>query len=295
MAHVTRRDFLRTGLAATALAGSSRSLRAFAARKSATDWVTLGDSGVQVTRLAFGTGTYSGRVFRELGQEKFTSLVRHAYDRGIRFFETAEAYSGMPEMLGIALKGLPRDSYRLMTKFSTRGDLQAKIDRARTALNTEYIDILLMHCMRSPTWADEGKAMRDGFSEAKSKKVIMAHGASCHGLQALGSFPGDHWLDVALMRMNHKGVRMDTPGMGDTDELGDVPQVVAQVGKIRAQGTGILGMKLVGEGQFTNAEDREASMKFVMGKGLADAVTIGHKSPAEIDEAMERMDRALNA
>jgi len=295
MAHVTRRDFLRTGLAATALAGSSRSLRSFAAGRSATDWVTLGDSGVKVTRLAFGTGTYSGQVFRELGQEKFTSLVRYAYDHGIRFFETAEAYSGMPEMLGIALKGLPRDSYRLMTKFSTRGDLQAKIDRARAALNTEYIDILLMHCVRSPTWADEGKAMRDGFSEAKSKKVIMAHGASCHGLQALGSLPGDHWLDVALMRMNHKGVRMDTPGMSDTNDLGDVPQVVGQIGKIRAQGTGILGMKLVGEGQFTNAEDREASMRFVIGQGLADAVTIGHKSPAEIDEAMERMDRALNA
>jgi predicted aldo/keto reductase-like oxidoreductase len=295
MAQVTRRDFLRAGLAATALAGSSRSLSAFAARKSAADWVTLGNSGVKVTRLAFGTGTMSGQVQRGLGQEGFTSLVRYAYDHGIRFFETAEGYSGMPEMLGIALKGLPRDSYRLMTKFSMRGDLQAKIDRARTALNTEYIDILLMHCMRSPTWAEDGKAMRDGFSEAKLKKVIMAHGASCHGLQALGAFPGDKWLDVALMRMNHKGVRMDSPAMGDTNDLGDVPQVVAQARKIRSQGTGILGMKLVGEGQFTNAEDREASMKFVMGQGLADAVTIGYKSPAEIDEAMARMDRALNA
>ena len=169
------------------------------------------------------------------------------------------------------------------------------MDRARTALNTEYIDILLMHCMRSPTWAEDGKAMRDGFSEAKSKKVIMAHGASCHGLQALVTLPGDKWLDVALMRMNHKGVRMDTPSMGDTNELGDVPQVVTQIGKIRSQGTGILGMKLVGEGQFTDAGDREAAMKFVMGQGLADAVTIGYKSPAEIDEAIARMNRALNA
>jgi aryl-alcohol dehydrogenase-like predicted oxidoreductase len=295
MGHVTRRDFLRTGLAATALAGSSRLLPAFAARKSATDWVTLGNSGVKVTRLALGTGTYGGRVQRDLGQEAFTGLVRHAYDRGIRFFETAESYSGMPEMLGIALKGLPRDSYRLMTKLSTRGDVQDKMDRARQALNTEYIDILLMHCVRSPTWAEEGKAMRDGISEAKSKKVVMVHGVSCHGLQALGSLPGDKWLDVAMIRMNHKGVRMDTPGMGDTNDLGDVPQVVAQARKLRTQGTGILSMKLVGEGQFTNAEDREAALKFVMGQGLADAVTIGYKSPAEIDEAIERLDRALNA
>jgi aryl-alcohol dehydrogenase-like predicted oxidoreductase len=295
MGYVTRRDFLRAGLGAAALAGASRSLSAFAPQRSATDWVTLGNSGVKVTRLALGTGTYGGRVQRELGQEAFTSLVRHAYDRGIRFFETAEGYSGMPEMLGIALKGLPRDSYRLMTKFSMRGDLQAKFDRARTALNTDYFDILLMHCMRSPTWADDGKAMRDGLSEAKSKKMLMAHGASCHGLQALGSLPGDKWLDVALMRMNHKGVRMDTPNMNDTDDLGDVPRVVAQAKKIRAQGTGILSMKLVGEGQFTNADDREAALKFVIGQGLADAVTIGYKSPAEIDEAIDRVDRTLNA
>jgi len=295
MGHVSRRDFLRAGLGTAALAGASRSLSAFAPQRSATDWVALGDSGVKVTRLALGTGTYGGRVQRELGQEAFTSLVRHAYDRGIRFFETAEGYTGMPEMLGIALKGLPRDSYRLMTKFSERGDLQAKMDRARTALNTDYFDILLMHCMRSPTWADDGKAMRDGLSEAKSKKILMAHGASCHGLQALGSLPGDKWLDVALMRMNHKGVRMDTPNMNDTDDLGDVPRVVAQAKKIRAQGTGILSMKLVGEGQFTNADDREAALKFVLGQGLADAVTIGYKSPAEIDEAIERADRALNA
>lgn len=294
MRQVTRRDFLRAGVAATALAGSSRALPAFASAKSATDWVTLGNSGVKVTRLALGTGTYSGRVQRELGQEGFTSLVRHAYDRGIRFFETAEGYSGMPEMLGIALKGLPRDSYRLMTKFSGRGDLQAKIDRARTALNTDYIDILLMHCVRSPTWAQDGEAMRDGISEAKSKKVVMVHGVSCHGLPALGSLPGNKWLDVAMIRMNHKGVRMDAASMGDTNDLGDVPQVVAQVGKLRSQGTGILSMKLVGEGAFTNAEDREASLKFVMGQGLADAVTIGYKSPAEIDEAIERMGRALN-
>lgn len=294
MGHVSRRDFLRAGLGTAALAGASRSLSAFAPQRSATDWVALGDSGVKVTRLALGTGTYGGRVQRELGQEAFTSLVRHAYDRGIRFFETAEGYTGMPEMLGIALKGLPRDSYRLMTKFSERGDLQAKMDRARTALNTDYFDILLMHCMRSPTWADDGKAMRDGLSEAKSKKILMAHGASCHGLQALGSLPGDKWLDVALVRMNHKGVRMDTPSMNDTNDLGDVPQVVAQAKKVRAQGTGILSMKLVGEGQFTNADDREAALKFVLGQGLADAVTIGYKSPAEIDEAIERMGRALN-
>ena len=114
---LTRRDFLKTGVAAGVVSGLGI---AQTTRRSATDWVTLGKSNVKVTRLAFGTGTHGGRVQRELGQEEFTRLVRHAYDRGIRFFETAESYHGMPEMLSIALKGIPRDSYKLMTKYSTR-------------------------------------------------------------------------------------------------------------------------------------------------------------------------------
>src|SRR5208282_1968096 len=154
MADSTRRDFLKAGVAAAALP-------AFAAptKRLATDGVTLGKSGVKVTRLAFGTGTSSGAVQRELGQEGFNRLVRHAYDRGIRFFETSETYHGMAEMLGIALKGLPRDSYRLMTKYGTppTGDPSAKIDLFRQQLATDYIDILLLHCLRPPTWATDYK------------------------------------------------------------------------------------------------------------------------------------------
>ncbi len=127
-------------------------------------------------------------------------------------------------MLGQALKGLPRDSYRLMTKYTVRpnDDPQAKFDRFRQVLNTEYFDILLMHCMRSAQWPDETRRIQDAFSEAKSKKIVLAKGASVHGLQALAAFPGNPWLDVAMIRMNHAGVRMDTPDMRDTNDLGDV-------------------------------------------------------------------------
>src|SRR5260221_4423446 len=133
MAHSTRRDFLKAGVAASVLSGLGRGLGAAATTKrSATDWVTLGKSNIKVTRLAFGTGTHGGRVQRELGQEEFTKLVRHAYDRGIRFFETAESYHGMPEMLATALKGIPRDTYTLMIKLSTTaasGGPSPNIDR----------------------------------------------------------------------------------------------------------------------------------------------------------------------
>jgi aryl-alcohol dehydrogenase-like predicted oxidoreductase len=258
--------------------------------------VTLGKSGIKVTRLALGTGTLGGRVQRELGQEEFTRLVRHAYDRGIRFFETADSYGGMHEMLAVALKGVPRDSYKLMTKFRWRqaDTPQATIDRFRKELNSDYFDILLLHCVRTPGWPEELKRLQDEFSEAKDKKIILAHGASCHGLLPLRAFPGNNWLDVALLRINHHGTLMDALN-SRSSEKGDVPEVVSHIKKIHAQGTGVIGMKLIGEGRFTKAEDRAASLSFVMKLGTVDAVTVGYKNTAEIDEAIERINTHLNA
>ncbi len=295
MARHTRREFLKAGVAASVLGGIGVA-PVRAAKRSATDWVTLGKSNVQVTRLAFGTGTYSGRVQRELGQEQFTRLVRHAYDNGIRFFETADSYHEMPQMLAIALKGIPRDSYRLMTKYNTHEmeNPQATIDRLRSDLGTEYVDIMLLHCVRQPSWSQNLAKLEDQFSEAKSKKIILAHGASVHGLPALRTFPGNEWLDIAMIRMNHKGWKMDTELLRDTDDIGSVNEVVAHTKKVHAQGAGVISMKLAGEGTFTRPEDREAALKFAMNLGAVDAVTIGYKNTAEIDEAIERMNRVLN-
>jgi len=297
MVRSTRRDFLKTGVAATVLSGIGGVAGFAQTKRSATDWVTLGKSNVKVTRLAFGTGTFSGRVQRELGQQEFTRLVRYAYDHGIRFFETAESYHEMPEMLAIALKGVPRDSYRLMMKYSTpaSGDPAPKIDQYRKQLGTEYIDILLLHCLRPPTWSSDYASLQDGFSEAQQKKIILARGASVHGLPALRTFPGKQWLEIAMIRLNHNGTKMDTPEMRDADAPGNVDEVVAHTKQVHAQGMGVISMKLCGEGRFTRAEDRDAAMKFAMNLGCVDSVTIGFKNTAEIDEAIERMGRVMNA
>jgi hypothetical protein len=287
----SRRDFLKATLALPAL------VTAQTAKRSATDWVTLGKSGMKVTRLAFGTGTYGGRVQRDLGQEDFTRLVRHAYDRGIRFFETAESYRGMPEMLSIAMKGIPRDSYKLMTKCSaTRAgyDAKAALDQFRKQMNTDYFDIVLLHCMREPTWVLDLAKPADDFSEAKQKKIILAQGASVHGLSALRQFPGNKWLDIAMIRMNHNGTRMDTDATRDEPKPGVVDDVVATMKQVHGRGVGTISMKLVGEGRFTEREDRRAALKFAMNIGCVDCVTIGFKSTAEIDEAIENMNSALN-
>src|SRR5437588_2703597 len=293
MTQCSRRNFLKTGLAAGVLAGADR-LPLRAARGTATDWVTLGKSGVKVTRLAFGTGTYSGRTQRDLGQENFTNLVRYAYDRGIRFFETAESYGEMHKMLGIALKGIPRDSYRLMSKVTTREGVnpQEKIDELRKLANTDYFDIMLLHYQHVATWPTDTARWQDGILEMKSKKAVVGHGASVHGLPALRRFPGNNWLEIAMIRMNHKGTKMDAEDY-NTSGAGNVNEVVSHVKQVRSEGMGVISMKLVGEGAFTTREDRQAAMKFAFNNAGVDSVTVGYKNIAEIDEAIENLNLAL--
>jgi 1-deoxyxylulose-5-phosphate synthase len=293
MAHYSRREFLKTGLAAGALA-SAGGLSLKAEPQTATDWITLGKTNVKVTRLAFGTGSFSGEVQRDLGQEQFNRLVRHAYDRGIRFFETAESYSGMHEMLGIALQGIPRDSYRLMTKVTTHDGVnpQDKIDQLRRMAKTEYFDIVLLHWQHTPTWPTDSLRWQDGISEAQVKQAVLSRGASVHGLPALRQVPDMKWLQVAMIRMNHKGVRMDAEDY-NTSGLGNVSEVVTHVKQARNDGMGVISMKLVGEGTFTNREDRKAAMKFAFKNAGVNAVTVGYKNTGEIDEAIENLNLAL--
>ncbi|MEO8128910.1 MAG: aldo/keto reductase [Bryobacteraceae bacterium] len=293
MSYCSRRNFLKTGLAAGALAGVG-SLPIRAAGGTATDWVTLGKSGVKVTRLAFGTGTFSGRTQRELGQDQFTKLVRHAYDRGIRFFETAESYGEMHKMLGVALQGVPRDSYRLMTKVTTHegGNPQEKIDELRKLARTDYFDVVLLHYQHVASWPTDTVRWQDGVLEAKHKKALIGHGASVHGLPALRQFPGNKWLEIAMIRVNHKGTRMDAEDY-NTSGLGNVNEVVTHVKQVHSQGMGVISMKLVGEGAFTTREDRQAAMKYAFRNAGVDCVTVGYKNTAEVDEAIENLNLAL--
>lgn len=293
MADHSRRDFLKTGLAAAALAGAG-SLPLKAAREAATDWVTLGKSGVKVTRLAFGTGTFSGRVQRDLGQEQFTKLARYAYDHGVRFFETAEGYTDMHQMLGVALKGIPRDSYRLMSKVTTRPgtDPLQKIDELRKLANTDYFDIMLLHWQHLASWPKDSLRWQDGISEAQAKHWVVGRGASVHGLPALRQVPEEEWLQVAMIRMNHKGVRMDAEDY-NTNGLGNVREVVGYVKDARKEKMGVISMKLVGEGTFTNRADRQAAMRFAFRHAGVNSVTVGYKNTGEIDEAIENLNQAL--
>ena len=199
----------------------------------------------------------------------------------------------MHRMLGIALQGVPRESYQLMSKVTTTPGVNAmdKIDELRRQAKTEYFDIMLLHWQHSGTWPVDTMQWQDGIDEAEHKKAVLSRGASVHGLPALRQVPGDSWLDVAMIRMNHKGVRMDAEDYA-TDGLGNVPEVVHRVQQARAKGMGVISMKLIGEGVF-NREDRQKAMRFAFRNAGVDSVTVGYKNTQEIDEAIENLNMAL--
>jgi 1-deoxyxylulose-5-phosphate synthase len=293
MMQISRRNFLKTSVATSAVA-SMGELPLIAEPATAASMVTLGKSGVKVTRLAFGTGTKSGQVQQDLGQQGFTRLVRHAYDNGVRFFETSESYGASQQMLGVALKGLPRESYQLMTKVTTSEglDMRAKLDELRKNSDTEYFDIMLLHWQHVGTWPEDSARWQDAVLEAQSKKTVLTHGASVHGLPALRRVPENPWLQVAMIRMNHKGAKMDN----ETDNWnapGNVNEVVDHVHAARAAGLGVISMKLIGEGSFTDRADRQKAMRFAFHNAGVDAVTVGYKNTAEIDEAIANVNSAL--
>jgi 1-deoxyxylulose-5-phosphate synthase len=293
MSPYSRRDFIKTGAAAGA-AIATGTLPLHAAGRTATDMVTLGNSGLQVTRLAFGTGSNNGHVQAALGQAEFTKLVRYAYDKGIRFFETAEAYV-TPAMLGEALKGISRDSYQLMSKVETygkTGDPQKTFDEMRKTHNTDYFDIMLLHWQHTPNWVEESKRWQEGIEQAQERKIVHTRGASVHGLPALRQVPKFQWLQVAMIRMNHNGTVMDGP-VPDVNEPGNVPEVVEHVKQVKKLGMGVISMKLAGNGKFTKHEDRVAAMNFAFRNAGIDCATVGFKSTQEIDEAIANMNAAL--
>jgi predicted aldo/keto reductase-like oxidoreductase len=295
--NLSRRQFLqRSAFTAGALAlVPGGLLRAeTTVKRTAVDQVTLGKTGVKLSRLGFGTGSASGATQISLGREGFNRLVHYAYDHGITYLDCAEAYSTFDWISG-AIKGLPREKLFIQSK--VRGNpsqvLQV-IDRHRKVFNTDYVDSLLVHCMVQGTWTDGWKRVMDGFDEAKDKKWIRAKGVSCHSLPALRAATASEWTEVHLVRVNPQGNHMD----GEEEEVWhevdhEVKPVLTELQKMRAKGRGVIGMKIIGNGEFVRPEDREKSIRFAMSRPELDAIVIGFKNTAEIDEAIKRMNAAL--
>lgn len=294
---ISRRQFLERSAAAASglLLTSCSSLTGRAAKRTATDQVTLGRTGIKLSRVGFGTGSNSGQIQRDLGQEGFTRLIHYAYDHGITYFDCAQAYRTF-DWMAPAIKGLPREKLFIQSKIPGKPEkIIEAIDHHRKVFDTDYVDSMLIHCMVKNDWTDDYKRIMDAFNEAEEKKWIRAKGVSCHSLPALRAATASDWTQVHLVRVNPQGKHID--GMTEAwDQSGhDLDPVLAELQTMRAKGRGVIGMKIIGNGDFTQPEDREKSIRFAMSRPEIDAIVIGFKSTAEIDEALQRVNSALVA
>jgi aryl-alcohol dehydrogenase-like predicted oxidoreductase len=298
--HITRRQFIQSAAASAGVALASGVPGYPVAPKTAADPVTLGRTGIKLSRLGIGTGTNGGNVQRGLGREKFNDLIHYAYDRGIRYIDTADSYQ-THTWVRDAIKLLPREKLYIQSKmtgmgmFGNSANPMETLDRFRRELNVDYIDTVLIHCQISPNWDEESKPLREALEEAKQKGIIRAHGVSCHSLPATIKAASLNWVDVNLARINPQGVSIDTPELAvfAKSNPSHVPAVMEQLRIMRKSGHGIIGMKLIGEGLFTDIEDRKKSLKWVMQSDLVDAVVIGLKNREEVDEAILNINNAF--
>jgi len=194
-----------------------------------------------------------------------------------------------------ALQGKTRDKIAYLTKIwpetqywnAFSGGAHAEIDRFRRELNTDVIDVCLLHCMRNGNWPDDHKRARDELDELKDKGAVRAVGVSCHDLGALKVAAAHPWVDVILARINNVG--------RDAAMDASVEAVVPVLKQARANGKVIVGMKLFGAGKLTSPEQKDASLKFVFENNLVDAITVGMLSIEQIDDTIARMNKALVA
>lgn len=307
---LTRRRFLQTtaavagaaivgplGTGAQSLAQTTSPGAAASVKRTATDQVTLGNTGIKLSRLGMGTGSENGRTQLALGKDEFVKLIHAAYDRGITFFDACDRYVSGPLMKD-AIKGLPREKLYIQSKITGQPrDVLAAIDVERKKLDTDYFDSMMIHSQTVAGWTtmDTWKRIMDGFNDAKEKKWIRSNGVTCHNLPALQDATAHPWTEVHQVRVNPQGKYVDGPRGGGyvANETWPVDPVVTEIKSMAAKGRGIIGMKIMGNGLFTDPADREKSVRFAMSMKEIHAVVIGFKNVQEIDEAIERMNRAL--
>jgi 1-deoxyxylulose-5-phosphate synthase len=289
-----RRKFLLAGSAGLAggwlvskTIGSRLLTPAFAAppplatKVAATDTIVLGKTGIKTSRLAMGTGTIGfGHHSNQtaLGLKGLTDLLLNGYDRGLRFFDSADAYGSHPHVAD-ALKHVPRDKVTILTKTFSRDPKSARadLDRFRRELGTDYIDVCLMHCLTEGDWTDRFKGVMDVLSDAKEKGIIRSHGCSCHSIEALRAAAKSPWVEVDLARINPIGSHMDA----------SPTEVVNVLREMKAAGKGIIGMKILGQGDLRGRVDD--AIRYALSLGVLDSFTIGAESKSEQEDLIRRV------
>jgi aryl-alcohol dehydrogenase-like predicted oxidoreductase len=283
---MNRRNFLRSAAAgAIALHAFPHHLFADGTKKYATDRIKLGPRGVELSRLAMGTGTDgvggSSNQTRKLGMAGLANLFDAAYDQGVTFWDSADQYGTHPHVKE-ALKRVKRERVTILSKThaSTEKEMRADLDRFRRELGTDYIDILLLHCMLDDDWPERKKGAMAVISEAQEKGIVRTHGTSCHTLGALKAAARNPWVEVDLARINPAQAQMDS----------DPATVISVLKQMKAAGKGVIGMKILGAGALRNRVDE--SLQFALSLDCVDCFTIGSESRAEMEDLLRKIPAA---
>jgi aryl-alcohol dehydrogenase-like predicted oxidoreductase len=285
-----RRDFIRctTAAAGTALLNLDRfpyHLYASQTPKTPQDLITLGKTGIQVSRLAQGTGTNgvnkSSNQTRALGLQGVADLLVRGVDNGVHFWDLADGYGSHPHAK-VALKTVPRDKVTILTKTMARtaDAMRADLDRFRQEIGTDRLDIVLLHFCTDANWPTERAGAMEVLEEAKQKGVIRAHGVSCHDLGALKVAAESDWVDVDLARLNPAQVAMDA----------DPQTVISVLRTMKQRGKGVIGMKILGAGALRKKPDE--ALQFALAQDVLDCFTIGCENPGELDDLLKRIPAA---
>ena len=284
-----RRDFLHRSARTLGAAWLAKSTVARAAlvdpdplptKFTAQDEVVLGRTGIRTSRLAMGTGTIGfGGGSNQTRNSPLTRLLLDGYHaNGLRFFDSADSYGSHP-FVAAAVKQLPRDKVTVLTKTDTRdpAGVRRDLDRFRRELGVDHIDVVLIHCVTEADWTTRYRGVMDVLSEAKEKGIIRAHGVSCHSLPALRAAAASPWVEIDLVRLNPIGSHMDA----------DPETVIGVIKQMRAQGKGIVGMKILGQGDL---RDKPAeAIRYALSTGVLDAFTIGAESQNEQNNLIQRI------
>jgi aryl-alcohol dehydrogenase-like predicted oxidoreductase len=282
---MNRRHFLRASAGTIPLHQFPHHLFAGTSKKQATDRISLGPMKVPVSRLAMGTGTNgsggSSNQTKKLGVQGLADLFRAAYDQGVTFWDSADQYGTHPHVK-LALKSVPREKVTILTKTwaNTAQEMRASLDRYRRELGTDYIDILLLHCMLDGDWPERKKGAMEVISEAREKGIVRTHGTSCHTLEALRTAAKTPWVQVDLARINPAGIAMDA----------DPNTVISVLKEMKAAGKGVIGMKILGAGRLRDKADE--SLQFALSQDCVDCFTIGSESRAEMEDLMRKIPAA---
>jgi predicted aldo/keto reductase-like oxidoreductase len=281
-----RRTFVRSSLGAVAatVLGAQRAPAQPAPMPRAAGLHTLGKTGLKSSLLGMGTGTKAGggsSAQNRAGRLQFVRTLAHAYDRGLTYFDLADQY-GSHDYFRHAMKaaGMQRDKLMLLTKTNATDaeSCRKDLDRFRLEADTDYFDIVLLHCMRAADWAETMKPCMDVLAEAKAQGIIRAHGVSCHDFGAMETAADHPWVDIMLSRINPFGIHMDGP----------VEDVVRLLQRACDNGKGMLGMKIAGEGACVDRLPE--SLAFVMGLGCVHAFTMGFEGTGDIDDSIHKIE-----